>query len=71
MKQFGYAAIVVGGLVAGAVGFAVPAMAAPAPAPSGLQAVVAPTGVDHLDWLDDVHQGAKSPKVDTNVHQSR
>ncbi|MDR3659389.1 MAG: hypothetical protein P4L86_03070 [Mycobacterium sp.] len=73
MKQFGYAAIVVGAMVAGTVGFAVPAMAAPAPAPAptGLQAIVVPTGVDHLSWLDDVHQGAKSPKVDTDVHQSR
>ena len=53
------------------MGFAVPAVAATGPAPTGVQATMVPTGVDHLNWLDDVHQGAKSPKVDTNVHQSR
>jgi len=70
MKNFGIA-VIAGGLAAGAMGFAVPAVAATGPAPTGVQATVVPTGVDHLNWLDDVHQGAKSPKVDTNVHQSR
>lgn len=71
MKNFGIAAVIAGGVAAGAMGFAVPAVAATGPAPTGVQATVVPTGVDHLNWLDDVHQGAKSPKVDTNVHQSR
>ncbi|MUL45699.1 hypothetical protein FZI85_28110 [Mycobacterium sp. CBMA293] len=71
MRRFGYAAVIAGGLVAGAMGFAVPAVAATGPAPTGLQASVVPTGVDHLNWLDDVHRGAKAPQVDTQVHQSR
>jgi hypothetical protein len=29
------------------------------------------TGIDHLDWLDDIKPKAKVPMVDTSVRQSR
>ena len=65
MRNFGYAAVVVGGLVAGVVGLAIPAAAAHS------QTVVVKASVSNLNWLDEIHYQAKAPKVDTTVHQSR
>ncbi|HEX3285714.1 MAG TPA: hypothetical protein VHT50_13940 [Mycobacterium sp.] len=55
MKKFGFATIIASGLTAAFLGLAGPASA----------------GVDHLDWLNDVHQHASVPQVDNNVQQSR
>ena len=55
MKKFGFATIMASGLTAAFLGLAGPASA----------------GVDHLDWLNNIHQSATSPQVNTSVQQSR
>jgi hypothetical protein len=55
MKKFGFATIIASGLTAAFLGLAGPASA----------------GVDHLDWLNNIHQSATSPQVNTSVQQSR
>jgi len=55
MKKFGFATIIASGLTAAFLGLAGPASA----------------GVDHLDWLNDVHHSPTVPQVDTSVQQSR
>ncbi len=55
MKKFGFATIIASGLTAAFLGLAGPASA----------------GVDHLDWLNNIHQQASVPAVDNGVHQSR
>jgi hypothetical protein len=55
MKKFGFATVIASGLTAAFVGLAAPASA----------------GVDHLSWLNDIHQHASAPQVDTSVQQSR
>jgi hypothetical protein len=55
MKKFGFATIIASGLTAAFLGLAGPASA----------------GVDHLDWLNDVHHTPTVPQVDTSVQQSR
>ena len=55
MKKFGFATIIASGLTAAFLGLAGPASA----------------GVDHLDWLKDIHHSATVPQVDNSVQQSR
>ncbi len=55
MKKFGFATIIASGLTAAFLGLAAPASA----------------GVDHLGWLNDIHQHVSVPQVDTGVQQSR
>jgi hypothetical protein len=55
MKKFGFATVIASGLAAAMLGLAGPAQA----------------GVDHLDWLNDIHYHATIPQVDTSVQQSR
>jgi len=55
MKKFGFATIIASGLTAAFVGLAAPASA----------------GVDHLGWLNDIHQNVSVPQVDSSVQQSR
>jgi len=55
MKNFGFAAIIASGVTAAFLGLAAPASA----------------GVDHLGWLNDIHQHVAVPQVDTGVQQSR
>ena len=55
MKKFGFATVIASGLAAAMLGLAGPAQA----------------GVDHLDWLNDIHYHATVPQVDTSVQQSR
>jgi hypothetical protein len=55
MKKLGFASIIASGLTAAVVGLAAPASA----------------GVDHLGWLNDIHQHANAPQVSSSVQQSR
>jgi hypothetical protein len=55
MKKFGFASIIASGLTAAFLGFAAPASA----------------GIDHLGWLNDIHQHASAPQVSSSVQQSR
>lgn len=55
MKKFGFAIIVASGLSAAVLGLPVPALA---------------VGVDHLDWLDQIHPKPMVPKVDNTVRHS-
>ena len=55
MKKFGFATIIASGLTAAFLGLAAPASA----------------GVDHLTWLNDIHQHVSVPQVSTGVQQSR
>ena len=55
MKKFGFATIIASGLTAAFLGLAAPASA----------------GVDHLTWLNDIHQHVSVPQVNTGVQQSR
>ena len=73
MKKFGFATIAATGLAAAIVGLAAPAQAVPAlNAPTvSASAIDVPRGVDHLDWLNDIHQRPTVPQVDTGVQQSR
>ncbi len=69
MKKFGFAAVVASGLAAAALGFAGPAQAS-----AEVTVPVTPTGssgVDHLDWLNNIQPKVNVPQVDTSVHQSR
>ena len=70
MKKYGFAAVVASGLAAAVLGFA-----APAQANDELTVPVIPashsTGIDHLDWLNDIQPKVNIPQVDTGVHQSR
>ncbi|MBU9767228.1 hypothetical protein FR943_25780 [Mycobacterium sp. TNTM28] len=70
MKKFGFAVIAASGLSAAVLGLAGTAQAAgpvQAPAPS---VVTVSSGVDHLDWLDQIHPKPMVPKVDTTVRHS-
>ena len=55
MKKFGFATVIASGLTAAMLGLAGPAQA----------------GVDHLTWLNDIHQSVNVPSVDTSVQHSR
>jgi hypothetical protein len=65
MKKFGFATAIASGFAAGFIGLAVPAVAAPAADASTISASVK-SGVDHLDWLDDIQPMVNVPKVDTS-----
>ncbi len=72
MKKFGFAAVAASGLIAGALGLAAPALAAPidqVPA-SPASVIYAPTGVDHHTWLDQISPKVNVPTVDTTVRHS-
>jgi hypothetical protein len=69
MKKFGLATVVASGLAAAVLGFAAPAQAGSVPAAQPIVAS-APTGVDHLDWLDDIQPKVNVPKVDTDVRSN-
>jgi hypothetical protein len=69
MKKFGFATVAVSGLVAGILGFAAPAQAVAA-APAAPVSASVPSGVDHLDWLDDIQPKVNVPKVDTSVRHN-
>ena len=67
MKKFGFTAIIAAGLGAAVVGLGAPAQAA---TPAQADSTTISAGVDHLNWLDQVHQKANAPKVDTSVRHS-
>jgi hypothetical protein len=70
MKKFGFATVVVSGLAAAILGLAGPAQAVPAAgAPTALASAtaIAPTGIDHHAWLDDIQPKVNVPNVDTSV----
>lgn len=69
MKNMGVAAILAGGAVAGGLVFAAPAFASDQIKPTSM--VMAPDGVDHLSWLDQIQHGVYVPQVDNNVRHSR
>jgi len=69
MSKSGLVAAIAGGVIAGALGLAGPASAAATLKPTEM--IAAPTGVDHLGWLDQIHHGASAPQVDTSVQHSR
>jgi hypothetical protein len=73
MKSIGFATLVSGGLAAAVLGLAAPAQAVtPCDGLRVLDLVAETrTGIDHLDWLDDIKPKAKVPMVDTSVRQSR
>lgn len=69
MKKFGFATVIASGFAAGFIGLAVPAAAAPAADVSTISASVK-SGVDHLDWLDDIQPRVNVPRVDTSVRSN-
>ena len=74
MKKIGFATLVSSGLAAAILGLAAPATQPVTP--GGGQRVLdsvaeTKTGIDHLDWLDDIRPEVKVPMVDTSVQQSR
>ena len=73
MKKIGFATLVSSGLAAAILGLAAPGQPV---TPGGGQPVLdsvaeTKTGIDHLDWLDDIRPEVKVPMVDTSVQQSR
>lgn len=69
MKKLSLIGFIAGSVVVGGLGFAAPAFASESVKPTSMVAV--PAGVDHLNWLDQVHRGATAPRVDSSVQQSR
>jgi hypothetical protein len=69
MKKFGFAAIAASGLAAAILGLAAPAQAAPA-ATAPIVSASFPSGVDHLDWLNDIQPNVNVPDVDTSVRSN-
>jgi hypothetical protein len=65
MKKFGFVAAIASGFAAGFIGLAGPAAAGPAADASTVSASVK-SGVDHLDWLDDIQPKVNVPRVDTS-----
>jgi hypothetical protein len=66
MKKFGFATVVASGLAAALFGFAGSAQASPVVSAPTIPAAAYSTGVDHLDWLNDIQPKPKVPKVDTS-----
>ncbi len=64
MKKLGFATIVASGLAAAILGFAAPAQA--------VTGVVAPTGIDHHEWVHNIQPRVNVPQVDPTVraHQN-
>jgi hypothetical protein len=69
MKKFGFAAIAASALAAAILGLAAPAQAAPA-ATAPIVSASVPTGVDYLDWLNDIQPNVNVPDVDTSVRSN-
>lgn len=70
MKKFGFAVIAASGMGAALVGLAGPAHAAEPAHVTAPSTVTISAGVDHLDWLDQIHPKPMVPKVDTSVRHS-
>ncbi|MGV0736262.1 hypothetical protein BA059_12105 [Mycolicibacterium sp. (ex Dasyatis americana)] len=70
MKKFGFAVIAASGLGAAVLGLATPALAAEPAHVAAPNAVTISAGVDHLDWLDQIHPKPMVPKVDNTVRHS-
>jgi hypothetical protein len=67
MKKFGFAAVTASALTAALLGLAGPAQASTTTAAVVPQATTIATGVDHLDWINDIQPKVNVPKVDTSV----
>jgi hypothetical protein len=73
MKKIAFATLVTGGVAAAILGLGAPALAAtPGDGQRVLDLVTeSKTGVDHLQWLDDIRPKVNVPMIDTSVRQSR
>jgi hypothetical protein len=73
MKKIAFATLVPGGVAAAILGLGAPALAAtPGDGQRVLDLVTeSKTGVDHLEWLDDIRPKVNVPMIDTSVRQSR
>lgn len=69
MANLSLVVVIAGAVVAGGLGFAVPASASEQAKPTSM--VQSPTGVDRLAWLDQINHGATAPRVDNAVQHSR
>jgi hypothetical protein len=69
MKKFGFAAVVASGLAAAVLGFAAPAQA-DAEVTISVTPAAYPSGIDHLDWLNDIQPKVIVPEVNTNVRST-
>ena len=67
MKSTEFAAVATAGLATALLGLASPAQASTIA--QALQTTIA-TGVDHLDWLNDIQPKVNVPQVDNSVHHS-
>jgi hypothetical protein len=65
MKKLGFATVVASGLAAAIFGFAAPAQASTVVTAPTITAAYS-SGVDHLDWLNDIQPRVNVPKVDTS-----
>ncbi|MFN6555411.1 hypothetical protein ACP6C7_32945 [Mycolicibacterium septicum] len=70
MKKFGFAIVAAGGLGAAVLGLAAPALAAEPAHVTAPSTVTISAGVDHLNWLDQLHPKPMVPKVDNTVRHS-
>lgn len=70
MKNFGFAVIAASGLSAAVLALAGPAQAAEPAHVAAPSSVTISSGVDRLDWLDQLHPKPTVPKVDTTVRHS-
>ena len=66
MKKLGFATVIASGLAAAILGLAGPAQAIE-PAVTSAPSIVAPQGVDHLNWLNDIKQKPNVARPDTTV----
>lgn len=66
MKNFGFAVVTTSALAAAILGLATPASAT-ASSPALTSVIETQSGVDHLDWLDDIRPKVNIPTVDTSV----
>jgi hypothetical protein len=69
MKKFGFVTVVASGLAVAVLGFAAPAQASTV-ATAPIIAASYPSGVDHLDRLNDIQPNVNVPDVDTSVRSS-
>ncbi|MFV8161631.1 hypothetical protein ACNQVK_05850 [Mycobacterium sp. 134] len=70
MKKFGFAIVAASGLGAAVLGLAAPAQAAEPAHVAAPNSVTISAGVDHLNWLDQLHPKPMVPKVDNTVRHS-
>ena len=73
MKKIGFATLASSGLIVAILGLGVPALAVTPGEGQRILELVAETrtGVDHLQWLDDIRPKVNVSMVDTSVRQSR